>query len=96
MTTLAEKIAIMQAFADGKTIQYYNEDMEEWRPARAPIWNWQDKEYRIKPAEPKQVVSYCYRHKVYGTIAYGADPQHHSTSDWQRFPAGDITGVISE
>lgn len=55
--TTEEKIAIMQAYVDGKQIQqvqvrWCNETIE-WEDAPEPSWNWDEREYRIKP-EPKE------------------------------------------
>lgn len=52
MSTLAEKIAVMQAAADGKDIEYRNISAGLWAPASTPQWNWTSKDYRVKPAEP--------------------------------------------
>lgn len=46
----AERIKIMQAFVDGKQIQYKEYD-GKWKDVKDPIWSC-DNEYRIKP-EPK-------------------------------------------
>ncbi len=53
MKTIQEQIAIMQAFADGKTIEYRNA-LERWEPIKDPLWNWTNFDYRIKP-EPKVI-----------------------------------------
>ena len=51
MMTLDEQIAVLQAYKEGKTIQWYNETKEEWddatEDALKPLL-----EFRIKP-EPK-------------------------------------------
>ena len=48
----AERIEIMQAFVDGKQIEF-KDSMGRWCEAKNPLWNWDSKrEYRIKP-EPK-------------------------------------------
>jgi hypothetical protein len=51
-----EAIAIMQAYVEGKEIQYKKKDEERWlEPAvGGPIWNWYLTDYRIK----LEVVSY--------------------------------------
>jgi hypothetical protein len=52
MKTLQEKIAVMQAFADGKTIEIKTIAGSRWLTVgnnRAePGWNWDDFDYRIK------------------------------------------------
>jgi len=56
MTTTAEKIAIMQAYVDGKTIEVrmrkYS-DRYEWLHITVPSWDWSNCAYRVKPEPPK-------------------------------------------
>lgn len=47
----AERIKIMQAYVDGKRIQYAEDDTDVWHNIDEPDWH-SDYEYRIKP-EPK-------------------------------------------
>lgn len=44
-------IAIMQAYVDGKDIEYkdYNDRSRYWNEANFPNWNWFSTNYRIKP-----------------------------------------------
>lgn len=52
MTTLQEKIAVMQAFADGKTVEgRYANGSNEWGESINPVWDWSLYEYRVKPRE---------------------------------------------
>lgn len=48
--TTQEKIAVMQAFADGKEIEYRSDG--NWAKVNYPSWNWAKYIYRVKP-EPK-------------------------------------------
>jgi hypothetical protein len=43
-----EAIRIMQAFVDGKEVEYWY--YETWVKIHVPRWNWGNTEYRIKPA----------------------------------------------
>jgi hypothetical protein len=43
-----EAIRVMQAFVDGKEVQFYV-GLDRWDTLISPDWNWQDCEYRIKP-----------------------------------------------
>ena len=46
-----EKVEIMKAFLDGKTIQYYNEFLNAWENVKEePVWNWRVCRYRIMPS----------------------------------------------
>lgn len=46
-----EKIKVMQAFVDGKAIQYWDSFSNKWVDdvEGEPIWNWRTSEFRIKP-----------------------------------------------
>ena len=44
-----KKINIMQAYVDGKTIQIWSAQRQEWRDDSFPTWNWDYNCYRIKP-----------------------------------------------
>ena len=54
MKTIAEMIAVMQAYEDGKEIEYYSEVCSEWKKATTPAWNWYTTDYRVKP-EPEYI-----------------------------------------
>lgn len=52
-----EKIEVMQAWEDGKPIQYKTSirDMwNDWEYSYEPNWNWEECKYRIKPG-PKEI-----------------------------------------
>lgn len=52
--TLQEKIAVMQAAAEGKTIQTrYHSSTADWRDC-SPLWDWDAYDYRVKPREPRE------------------------------------------
>lgn len=66
MTTLQEKIAIMQAFADGKAIEYTAKEVSafsDWEPVAAPRWDWPRVEYRVAKS----------KHVVYASLVTGAN-----------------------
>jgi len=44
-----EAIRVMQAFVDGKEVQFRDVGIETWYTLKSYRWNWQDCEYRIKP-----------------------------------------------
>ena len=44
-----EAIRIMQAYVDGKEVEYERPD-GIWTIINNPCWNWNSQEYRIKPA----------------------------------------------
>lgn len=53
MTTTAEKIAVMQAFEDGKKIEAGPPGTHYWGPQATPSWNWELFNYRVKK-EPRE------------------------------------------
>ncbi len=69
-TTTQEKIAIMQAYVDGKTIQYDNNTghMYGWTDLKTPNWNWDLCDYRIKP-EPRKIYMYYGDSRCFHNIA---------------------------
>lgn len=48
MKTIEEKIAVMQAFADEKDVEYYNTSTEKWCKTKDPVWDWIRYDYRVK------------------------------------------------
>jgi hypothetical protein len=44
-----EAIRVMQAFVDGKELEWRYRGIERWETIISPKWNWIDNEYRIKP-----------------------------------------------
>lgn len=50
--TTEEKIEVMKAFTEGKTIQQkpYN-SIDKWTDSEPPLWDWMRFDYRIKPNE---------------------------------------------
>ena len=52
MKTIQEKIAVMQAYVDGKEIETF--DGKVWHHVNIPFWNWNDVDYRVKE-EPEYV-----------------------------------------
>lgn len=46
----AKKIAVMQAYVDGKSIEYERRsDSGKWRNVSQPQWDWVEMRYRVKP-----------------------------------------------
>ena len=46
-----EKIKVMQAYAEGRPIQYRLNWETEWSTTSIPIWDWHNCQYRIKPVK---------------------------------------------
>lgn len=52
--TTQEKIEVMKAYAEGKTIQLRtlgSEKWMDWDDDQEPNWNWETTEYRIRPTD---------------------------------------------
>lgn len=47
--TTKEMIGVMQAFVEGKTIQFTSNGGIEWEITTCPSWNWDRFTYRVKP-----------------------------------------------
>ena len=66
-------IAVMQAYVDGKDIEtrVLDDTASKWHRMTNLIWNWYEKDYRIKP-EPKiiYVNEYEYKDKSVGYTVY--------------------------
>lgn len=86
--TTANLIKIMQAYMDGKEIQFYTGS--EWEDILFPAWNFEEVEYRIKP-KPAEVWSIYNRNGIrWGTydskeaaevvLNYRNDPYNHYES----------------
>lgn len=77
MMTTAGKIAVMQAYEDGKQIQFSNNNNEwkDWTIPLEPTWNWVDYDFRIKPEDKpvrmtnRQLAEWCAMAK--GLVKYG-------------------------
>lgn len=53
LEALRHKIEVMQAACEGKTIQGRRLGSKDWHDfAGIPNWDWQDCDYRVKPAPP--------------------------------------------
>ncbi len=43
-----ERIGVMQAYVDGKEIEFYDADDEKWVTTESPLWNYNIR-YRVRP-----------------------------------------------
>lgn len=50
MKTTQEMIAVMQAYVDGKKVQFSHINCNIWADSPTPSWDWRACDYRIKPA----------------------------------------------
>lgn len=78
MSTLTEKINVMQAYGEGKKIEAMHLRGGEWRAVDCPTWDWYNYDYRIK-------VEILELHAVYnlrGERVMVSDPQY--VTSWLR------------
>jgi hypothetical protein len=80
LTTTEQKIAIMQAYLDGKTIEYRHKNIPEDRDFlsfdrtddESPIWEWGLFDYRIKQSTPDNI-NWDHVHPDYNYMARDND-----------------------
>lgn len=48
------RIAVMQAYKDGETIEFKRSENKVWEPCVNPMWWWHNHDYRVKPREPRK------------------------------------------
>lgn len=99
MTTV-EKIAVMQAYVDGKQIQLLiGNKWKDWQPNVELSWDWGRCVYRIKPEEKKP--TYRPYKDTYEMIAdykerFNIDvPCYAKPLIWVRWKDGNITKVVT-
>lgn len=80
--TLEEKIAIMQAYLNGKPIEVKISGLNKWELiyGREPNWNWGDTDYRVKePTKPS--INWDHISKSYKYLFYCAPRDKYLLSD---------------
>lgn len=85
MSTIAEKIKVMQAFAKGKTILARDRATGELVKAGDPSWNWGAFEYLIEGQKKKQFFL-CYSNGK-ELLYFPSDTM--APGNLKRVPAGD-------
>lgn len=66
--TNQEIIAVIQAYEDGKTVQY-EAYTGEWYSVKTPEWNFQKWRYRVKPEpEPPKYVPFSFEDDLVGKV----------------------------
>lgn len=78
MKSTAEMIAVMQAYLDGKEIQYRRVTCSppsiwfDWDTNRIPDWSWGYHDYRVKPSTP-DTIDWSHVHPDYNYMARDAN-----------------------
>lgn len=96
----ADCIKVMQAYVEGKQIQYVDSETEDWTDIESPTWNWDLYDYRVKP-EPKcrpfKNVDECWqemlKHEPFGWVKTIANiPELHNIS--AIFPSAEFPVLL--
>lgn len=63
--TTAGKIALMQAYEDGKELEFKNHKASSWEYLESgtgiyPAWDWLGSDYRIKPQTVEEAAKECF------------------------------------
>lgn len=77
MTTLQEKIAVMQHFADGGEIEITRGD--SWISAAIPTWDWYHYDYRIAITKPS--INWDHVSEKYNYLAVNENGQSYLYGD---------------
>lgn len=85
--TTAGKIAVMQAFEDGKHIEAYKNDNFGWTgPVNfQPLWRWGEFDYRIKPQTVQDAAEQFIRSKA--DVKFSKNSIHFgfvAGAEWQK------------
>ena len=77
-----EKIAILQAYEEGKKIQFYDSTSDHWCTTSEPLWNFHAHDYRVK-VEPREVyIEFCNSGDIYQT---STTQRHNPAKSWIKF-----------
>lgn len=87
----AEKIKVMQAYEDGKIVEYQIPCRPGWRDmpfVEDPSWNWGAIKYRIKPETLEEASTAC----INKLCGFGADREYEAFkagAKWQEVRGND-------
>lgn len=70
MKNTLKKIAVMQAFCEGKPIQMYYNSINKWEDyiSGEPLWDWRNQNYRIKQEPEYQPFDFNDAESLIGNI----------------------------
>lgn len=78
----ADCIKVMQAYVEGKQIQYVDSETEDWTDIESPTWNWDLYDYRIMPNpqyRPFKDADECWqemlKHQPFGWLKHKDDDE---------------------
>lgn len=95
--TIDEMIAVLQAYKEGKQIQYSDEGIDEWNdylPFHNPTFDFKHYNYRIAPKQMKKIKLLAY---FTGTgLSWYAEGTTVVGSRWFRVPSEDKEITLEE
>ena len=89
MSTIEQKIEIMQAHKEGKTVQFrHNSSLGTWGVVKNPRWNWHYYDYRILQGSAETYITVLRNHDTQEIII--------EDSGMDFFPRGhEILGTVN-
>lgn len=86
------RLKILQAFADGEIVQYYDAELEEWVDSFNPIFDFTNFQYRIKPQKAKLYMATWYNkgNIHWSTVLNYADATKFNTDGVSNFKIHEI------
>ena len=85
-----EAIKVMQHYADGGEVEYYNSYFNSWKHDKNPYWDFQNYNYRIKKATKKIKLE---AFLVDGLLSWFKEGQEDG---WPRVPSEDKWVEVEE
>lgn len=80
-------IEVLQAYKDGKKVEYSYDDGKTWRETDQPAWNFDTIQYRIAP-EPKKVKMNAWL-TTFGSLDWRKENTVTPGTGWIRVPSED-------
>lgn len=78
-----EFLPLVQALAEGKTLQYYSHSAAQWKDMAAVNFIYERARYRVKPERIKKKMWYKERHNMMYEEAYAANKLYWEEQGWR-------------
>ena len=83
-STTAGKIAVMQAFEDGKSVEVSGQAFVEWLLDLSPEWDWDKCTYRIKPQTVEEAAEEYAMNENGKTYNLTTNHAFQAGAEWQK------------
>lgn len=87
--SIESMIEVLQAYKDGKEIEYSYDDGKTWRETDQPAWNFDTIQYRIAPEPKKKVKLEAWLSPTGQLMWYDMSKVHTWSTDFIRVPSED-------